>query len=233
MWGGWFSDPELLEVLEKTQQYHQKYPSREEPLMESQVCVVVDEELSFWDASIGSLTDEILGNRYSLGKTCAPYDLYLRSDFDSLSNAKYRVIWLMGMLELNEVELSRMEAWRIQGITVLWTDGKGTSILKGREAEIRLEGKLKWQASRLRELWKEAGVHIYLDSNDVLYIGRGWLCVHTVDGGEKVVRFPCYARVTDPSTGQIISESSKHIKLNLDPGSTKLFKVDPVIPKTE
>ena len=233
MWGGWFSDPELLDVLKKTQQYHNKYPSREEPMTESQVCVMVDEELSFWDASTGSLTNEILSNRYSLGKTGAPYDLYLRSDFDSLSNTKYKVIWLMGILELKEEELSRVEAWRKQGITVLWTDGNGTSIFKGSEAVSRVDGKLKWQASQLRELWKEAGVHIYLDSDDVLYIGRGWLCVHTVNGGEKVVTLPCYAQVTDPSTGQIISESSKQIELNLDPGSTTLYKVDPIVIKPE
>ena len=195
--------------------------------------MVVDEELSFWDASMGSLTNEILGNRYSLGKTGAPYDLYLRSDFDSLSNSQYRVIWLMGILELKKEELSRVEAWRKQGITVLWTDGNGTSIFKGSEAVSRVDGKLKWQASRLRELWKEAGVHIYLDSDDVLYIGRGWLCVHTLDGGEKVVRFPFLTKLTDPLNGEVFSESTRHIELNLYPGSTTLYRVDPIIIKPE
>ncbi len=137
----------------------------------------------------------------------------------------------MGVLELNEVEISRVEAWRKQGNTVLWTDGNGTTISKPGVAPIYLDGKLKWQASRLRELWKEAGVHLYLDSDDVLYIGRGWLCVHTLDGGEKVVRFPFLAEVTDPFSGEIISDSTHHIELNLNPGSTVLYRVDPLIKK--
>ncbi len=233
MWGGWFSDPELLEVLKMTQQYHKKYPSREEPMTEAQVCVVVDEKLSFWDGSMGSLSNEILGNRYSLGKTGAPYDLYLRSDVDSLSNRKYQVIWLMGILELKEEELSRVEAWRNHGITVLWTDGNGTSIYKGSKAVSRVDGQLKWQASQLRELWKEAGVHVYLDSDDVLYIGRGWLCIHTLAGGEKVVRFPFNAELFEPLSGEVISESSNHIKLNLKPGSTTLYRVNPIHTKPQ
>jgi hypothetical protein len=33
--------------------------------------------------------------------------------------------------------------------------------------------------------------------------------------------------------GEIITESSKNIELNLDPGSTTLYKVDPIITKPE
>jgi beta-galactosidase len=232
MWGGWFSNPALLEVLTKTQAYFDNYPSREETMTEVQVAVVVDEELSFRDASFGALSSEILDNRYSLGKTGAPYDLFLRSDFDSLGCSKYRLIWLMGILELNEEELSRVEAWRKQGITVLWTDGAGTRVNEQAEAEIHLDGKLLWEASQLRELWKKAGVHVYLDSDDVLYVGRGWLCVHTLDGGEKEIRFPGNTRVTDPLNGQIISESNNYIQLTLAPGSTNLYRLDPETDKS-
>jgi len=227
MWGGWFSDPELLMVLEKTQQYHTKYPSQEEKKMQAQVCVVVDEELCFWDASYGRLTENILANRYPLGKTGAPYDLYLRTDLNSVSTIPYRVIWLMGALELKEEEIRKVEEWRQQGVMVLWTDGTGTRIYNHSDEVTYINEKFKWPDSQLRELWKEAGVHVYIDTDDVLYIGRKWLCIHTVLGGDRIVKFPFHAQVIDPLNEQIVADSTNFIKINLAPKSTTLLRINP------
>ncbi len=227
MWGGWFSDPALLEVLEKTQSYHFKYPSCEDKMTRTEVCLVVDEELSFWDASFGKLTEEILGNRYSLGKTGAPYDMFLRSDFISLAESPYKVVWLMGILELHEEERQRVQELQQKGVMVLWTDGRGTRVYKNDDKESQLKDQLRWSSSQLRELWAEAGVHIYLDTDEVLYIGRNWLCVHTVTGGERIVKFPYYARVTDPSNDQVVADSTNSIELNLTPNSTILLRIIP------
>jgi beta-galactosidase len=226
MWGGWFSDPELLLVLKKTQQYFTEYPPQEEKNMQAQVCVIVDEELCFWDASYGRLTENILKNRYSLGKTGAPYDLYLRTDLDAVSTTEHRVIWLMGLLELTEEEIHKIEEWRQQGVTVLWTDGTGTRIYNHSEEVTYLQEKFNLSDLQLRELWKEAGVHIYLDADDVFYIGRKWMCIHTVKGGDRVVKFPFYAQVIDPLKQQIVADSTNVIEISLAPKSTTLFRIN-------
>lgn len=226
MWGGWFSDPELLNVLKMGQQFFKEYPPQEEIKMSAQVCVIVDEELSFWDASFGKLTENILVNRYPLGKTGAPYDLYLRTDLSDLTSNEYRVIWLMGMLKLNEEETKQIEKWKQQGIMVLWTDGTGTRIYNHDADVIYYKDKFKWSNSELRELWKNAGVHIYLENNDVLYAGRKWICVHTVEGGNRTLKFPFYAQVIDPVNNKIIADSTNFIETNLAPRSTTLFRVN-------
>ena len=43
-----------------------KFPQEQGLQMQSEVCVMVDEELSFWDASYGNLTDPILSRRFSV-----------------------------------------------------------------------------------------------------------------------------------------------------------------------
>ena len=227
MWGGWFSDPELLLVLKKTQQYFTEYPPQADNFMHPQVCVIVDEELSFWDASYGRLTENILSNRYSLGKTGAPYDLYLRTDLNAVSTCEYRVIWLMGMLELTEEETHKIEAWQQQGITVLWTDGTGTRIYRLSDEVTYLQGRFNWTDLQLRELWKVSGVHIYLDADDVFYIGRKWMCIHTVMGGDRVVEFPFYTEVIDPLKQQIVADSTNVIEISLPPKSTTLLRINP------
>lgn len=227
MWGGWFSDPALLNVIEKTEQFHAEFLPQNENKMHSQVCVIVDEELSFWDASYGKLTNVILSNRYPLAKTGAPYNLFLRTDIDTISTAQYKVIWLMGMLKLKKDEILRIEKWRQQGVTVLWTDGYETKIYYPDGEDFITNKKIKWTDAELRDIWNKAGVHLYIETNDVLYIGNNWLCIHTVKGGKRTVKFPFLAQVIDPKNKSIVADSTNKFDLDLEPKSTILLRINP------
>ena len=96
----------------------------------------------------------------------------------------------------------------------------------GQEARRLAMEKFTWSDLQLRELWKEAGIHIYLDTDDVLYIGRKWMCIHTVQGGDRVVRFPFYAQVIDPLKQQIVEDSTNVLQIRLAPKSTTLFRIN-------
>ncbi|MCP4593206.1 MAG: hypothetical protein GY842_20915 [bacterium] len=227
MWGGWFSDPALLDILSKTQKLWRDNPPHIIPAMEPQVCVVVDEELCFHDASFGSLTEEILSNRYTLAKTGAPYDLYLRQDLPALDLQRYQVLWLLGIPQLQKAEFEQLRATKKAGITVLWTDTKGTQTQLPNKARQRTPGKFRWTPAELRDLWRQAGVHLYCDSDDVLYAGRGWLCLHSVPGGKRQIRLPFRARVTDPATREVIHSDVSAFTVDLPPSSTTLLRVVP------
>lgn len=227
MWGGWFSDPELLNVIEKTQQFYTEYPSKYEMKMQPQVCVIVDEELSFWDAGYGRLSGDILSNQYPIAKTGAPHDLFLRTDLDTITTSQYEVIWLMGVLNLNKKELTMLQEWRERGITILWTNDKGTTVYQKGKNEIIMHAKLKWSDSELREVWEAAGVHLYMDTNDVFYIGRNWMCIHTITGGNRNINLPFYAQVIDPITNKVVSDSTNFVSINLNPRSTVLLRINP------
>jgi beta-galactosidase len=228
MWGGWFSDPELLNVLEKTQQLHTLFPPSLGEKMISQVGVVVDEELSFWDPTYGHLTENILSNRYPLAKTGNSYDLFLRTDLARMSTSQYKVIWLMGLLSLSSKEVERIKKWSKQGATVLWTHGKGTTIFRPNGEQLFLDGKFKWSASELGELWEGAGVHRYIKTDDVFYIGRNWMGIHTIKGGKKIIDFPFKAQIIDPIKNEVLSDSTNQLQLVMKPKSTLLLRVNPV-----
>jgi len=230
MWGGWFSDPALLDVLSKTQELWRDDPSPIIPAMEAQVCVVVDEELCFYDASFGALTGDILSNRYALAKTGAPYDLYLRQDLAALDLQRYRVLWLLGIPQLHEAEFEQLHATKKAGITVLWTDTKGTQAQRPNKARQVFPGKFRWTPAELRNLWRQAGVHLYSDGGDVLYAGRGWLCLHSVPGGKREIRLPFPAQIVNPTTQEVIQSSSSTFVLELPKNSTTLLRVTPTSP---
>ncbi|CAL1516461.1 beta-galactosidase [Chitinophaga sp. MM2321] len=228
MWGGWFSDPALLAVLHEGQQYFVEYPDAACPQMKPEVAVVVDERLQEWDKDYGGLTGEITGNRYALGKTGAPYDLYLRTDLNKVSAGQYKVIWLMGIMDPNEQELTLIKKWAAKGMMVLQTDGYGTTIyFKETGTQPTFSKKLRWPASALGKLWDSAGVHRYLNTEDVVYAGRGWLSVHSVKGGKKELKLPFYAQVSDPVTKKIIAGNTKTVTLDMEPGATILLRVVP------
>jgi len=227
MWGGWFSEPRLMAVLRRTQDLGEEAIRCDAPAMRPEVCVVVDEELSYLDGSFGSLTGAIMQNRYALGRSGAPYDLYLRSDLPGIVEEPYRAVWLLGPFELSAAEKSVVEEWRANGTAVMWTRPTVTTIMRPDGSQETFEGKITWLPAELRSAWKAAGAHIYLDTDDVLYAGRGWVSVHAISGGQRTIQFPFAARIEDAFEGNVLADSVEHLVLDLPPNSTTLLRVRP------
>lgn len=225
MWGGWFSDPKLMRVIASGQRIFERYPDEAFPAMAPKVAVVVDEKLGAMDASFGKLTGRILHNRYALGKTAVPYDLYLREDLDAVKEGEYQVVWYMGLLSLTGEEQSYLDEAAGDGTWVIWTDGGQSTIYQPNGQELEMEEKIRWDASELGELFGQAGVHRYLDGGqDVLYAGRGWICLHAVEGGDRWIKLPVNAKVIDLGSEEVIA-SGNSFKVTMKAKSTRIFRI--------
>ena len=85
----------------------------------------------------------------------------------------------------------------------------------------------------LRALADEAGVHRYVDREDVMLdADSALISLHTKNGGATVVHLPQPARVTDAVTGELVGEG-KTVSLNLAPISTTILRVSPSQGRTE
>ncbi len=235
MWGGWFSDPELLSVIRNGQEFYKRYlptdNTVENELMKPEVAVIVDERIQFWDKSFGALTNKIIGNRYALGKTGIPYDLYLRTDLEKIKPEQYKVIWFMGVKEVTKGEKKKMDAFSDAGTLVMHTDGYGTGIYAENGPKKKFSEKVSWSAGELGEMWQQTGVHRYLDSEDVVYAGRGWISIHSLKGGSKTLKLPFYADIIDPLQQVAIANDVKSIAIDIKPRSTLLYRVVPNVNK--
>ena len=188
---------------------------------------ICDEELCFLDASYGPLTEQILSNRYPLGKTGAPYDLYLRTDIKNIPPDKYKVIWLLGFPGITDDESDQVIKWLQKGITVITTNSDGTSI-NGAGEKVFIKDKISWTDSQLRNVFGNAGVHIYSDAGDVLCAGRNWICIHTVAGGPRTIRLPFMAKITDAVSNKILSRKTDNVRIDINSKSTILLRIDPL-----
>lgn len=226
MWGGWFDDPALMAVIAQTQALGALDIAEPVDGMAAEIAVVVDEELSFLDASYGALTETIMANRYPLAKSGAPYDLYLRGDLGHAAKS-YRAVWVLGPSSLTGEEQRALDDLIARGGTAIHTHAGGSEVRRDAERRVVAE-KTSWTPEELRALWREAGVHVFLDADDVLYAGRGWIGIHGLDGGRREIHPPFAADLHDAFTGEIVSSGGKRAVVDLPERGTALFRLIPL-----
>lgn len=80
----------------------------------------------------------------------------------------------------------------------------------------------------LREIYRDAGVHVYCDSGDVLSANESWLMLHTSAEGEKKVRLPRkYGQVTEIVSGKVIGKNLDEFTITLPKHVTAIFLLEP------
>ncbi len=233
MWGGWFSHPRFQAVLRRSQEWAvEQIGEKKEALpYTTQVCAITDEQLAFYDASFGQLAGKILSNRNILSKMGSPYNVYLRSDWQKLSYEKYRFLWLLGINFLSSKEREQIQKWRHAGVGVLLTDTEGSRFLPPHTAvdteEQHWPARLTWDTAKLRPLYSQCNVHRYLETDDVVYAGHGWLAIHAASAGKKHIQFPQPCQVYDVINNEILEIANSSLTLRFSRYETRLFKLRP------
>ncbi len=227
MWGGWFSDPRLMQVVRRAQELGREELHRRVPGTEPQVAVVVDDTLAFRDGTFGRLAEEILGNRYALGKIGTGYELHLREDLPHLDADKVRFVWALGLTDLYPSEADILRSLEDRGTHVLHTGLTGSTLHRVGHGPQEMPGAVRFDAEVLRSLLRAAGVHIYVDTDDVVYAGHGWLAIHTLQGGKRRAALPFPADVSDAFRDVPVARGAMHLDLDLAPRSTLLLRLEP------
>lgn len=77
-----------------------------------------------------------------------------------------------------------------------------------------------------RELARDAGVHLYVESGETLYASQGYLTLSVEEPGERVIRFPGPRRVTDPFTGEVVAENATELRRRFGRHETAILRLD-------
>ena len=73
---------------------------------------------------------------------------------------------------------------------------------------------------------KAAGVHIYIDSRDVVYASSDYVALHAATAGRKQIKLPRTATVTALFGADIADQSTDTIEFELGEYETALFKLN-------
>ncbi|MBM3501473.1 MAG: hypothetical protein FJX74_22695 [Armatimonadetes bacterium] len=75
----------------------------------------------------------------------------------------------------------------------------------------------------LRPIARRAGVHVYLDTGDAVWANGSLLAVHALTAGDKHIRLPHPADVSDPATGSPIGTQAAEFTVAMTAGETRRF----------
>jgi ATP-dependent Clp protease adapter protein ClpS len=82
-------------------------------------------------------------------------------------------------------------------------------------------------AAVLRQIIKTAGVHLYLDTDDVFYANKRFIAIHATQEGRKEICLPqTVHRVTDAYTDEVLAENTDRIELDISFGHTCMLRLE-------
>ena len=80
-------------------------------------------------------------------------------------------------------------------------------------------------ADLLRRLAKNAGVHLYVESDDLIYATQGFLAIFAGEDGSKRLRLPKACDLYDPYDKKMDARGTREFALEMKKGDTKLWRI--------
>ncbi|MCR5149812.1 MAG: hypothetical protein K6B52_01130 [Clostridiales bacterium] len=204
MWGGWYDDPDLMAEMEKFRSIYVDSLTKPNRKSVAQVAVFIDES-AYKYMKDGALLGAIYNQRKIFGFLGAPYDIYDISDFDEVADRYKAVIFMTGV--------------KTQGLENSVGYCRKNNIPFLMNSSFHKFFSLK----ALKAFCRANGVHLYIDTEDLMYIGAGYIAFHATEGGEKTISFE--KNVTLRSLfGEPETYSGKKVTVNMQKGETALFE---------
>jgi len=207
MFGHWYDSEGLMKEMKRCREIyaHLSHQSAAETPVE--VAVFIDETVySRLGAKAPSLNC-VKDLRNVLSKLGAPYHVYLIEDFQRLSKEwKYKAVFFPIPLDGDALQ----EALAF--------------CKKNRIPFLRFtQEKFSYRIEEYRRFYRSSGVWCYLESDDVCYLGNGYLAIHASQAGEKTLRFPSKVEIFDLEKKTRLR--TKEFKLSMKRWETKLFQM--------
>jgi len=168
-------------------------------------------------------------HRDALPACGVPFDSYELSDIADPRLPDYKVYVFPNAFTLSEERLARIKERVCRaGKTAVWIHKSPQGLSDG-------DGKGGWKsvvmplsptAADLRKAFRDAGAHVWIDTDDILAVGRGYVMVHAASNGTKKIRLEKSCDVRE-----IFGASPSHagvtsISLWMNRGETRVWRID-------
>ncbi len=208
MFGHWFSTDKMMAEMETSRVTYDSIINSDPLEYPTEVAVFLDENVY---SEIGKLHPNY-GSAYDfrtpLGACGAPYDVYLTSDFNKIDwdTTSYKVV-IFGTPTYDDADEKRKKMLEEKGIACV--DSSHEKSYPDRAGLIKI--------------LKENGVFVYTDSDDVFYIGNGYLSLHAKTEGKKTINLPEILRCRDINTKETIVSDT--LSLDMKQFETRIFEI--------
>lgn len=208
MWGGWYDAPLLMDALTEMKKiYDTDLLSDKSNALFADVVFFADEQ-SYANMLAGSPhMGSIKDTRTAMGKTGVPYDSCMVEDAERvLSNYKAAVFLFPLPSEAGKHAMSICEKMGIPYISST-SDHYALTV------------------DEIREFYKANSIHIYAKEQEVVYVGNGYVGLHSAVGGTKRLHLPRICTVSSIFGADLPIQTTDCIEFELKENATALFSV--------
>ncbi|MBQ9084959.1 MAG: hypothetical protein IJY24_04805 [Clostridia bacterium] len=205
MWGGWYDDAALMKELLYMHKIYESDLSRGGSFPSAEVVFFADESgysrLFSSSPQLGGIAD----SRTAMGNTGVPFDTFGVEDAERiLANYKAAVF---PMPVASERGSEAMELCEKMGIPYLSATTDRYSLT----------------VEELKSFFRASGVHLYTERADVVYLGQGYIGLHSAEGGSKRLSLPERYTVSSVFGAEIPKAATDTVDFELEENSTALF----------
>lgn len=206
MWGGWYADEDIMNEMSVYKKIYDESIKDADRGSKAQVAVFVDES-AYKYLTECSLRNVAHVSREELGFMGTPYDMYDVCDFEEVYEKYMAVIFLSGAK--TEYMKKALSLCKENDMPYIMTTGL----------------KERFTVNELRAFCKTNGVHIYCETDDIVYVNENYLCIYAVNGGEKTIELDREKAVKELLGGTYESTTAT-VSITMQKGETKLFRLD-------
>ena len=252
MWGGWYQEDQTRQLVGQLQKVWDIYAEDRSPSVAETLLVADPQSACHVNEKMPHASAMARKFRESISKTGASHDVYSFNDLSAIDLSRYKVVllpatllitperaeilkthvlcnnrtvvWVYapGITDGNDLDAARVKKWT--GSTY-GTQGPATVEMDGWTSVYAFEYETMTLAA-LREILRQAGVHLYVEGEDPVYANERLLAVHCKTGGEKSVSLPqTYAKVLDVLTGTTVAKNTATFTYPFKTPDTALFEL--------
>ena len=136
-----------------------------------------------------------------------PYDIYDVNDFEKVYS-DYKAVILLSNAKTVNMENAR-------------------KICKKNDVPFIMTSPLKekFTVNELRAFCKTNGVHIYCESDDIIYVNENYICIYAVSDGKKTIKLGKEKNIKELLGGDY-ENTADSFNLEMKKGETRLFRLD-------
>lgn len=250
LFGHWYDSPVVLEAIGHMRHLWDRFASLPaEPV--AQVAVFADPESMYYvDGSSPILAELLYRQRAGLARMGAPFEMYSLTDLAKVDLSRFRLVLFPNLFVVDDSRLRLLrEKVCCDNRTVVWVYAPGI-IRNGSYDEANVEkltgipfgtpgvsrrmmdgwksiyvDKPNLPAGLLKTLAREAGVHIYSETEEPLWANSRFVALHTQQGGMRRITLPKkVAEVRELFSGQTIARDCDRVELTVEgPGTALLY----------
>lgn len=156
------------------------------------------------------------------------YDVYMFEDVCNPNLPDYKVYVFNDAKTISPAERAAIERLvKRRGKTAIWMNADKEAVVNAPEGWTQVDFTQPPQPKKLRATFAKAGAHIWMDSDDFVLPGRGYVMVHAKSSGEKRVTLPAPADLVEvfgaePDRQGVTTFTDKFYK-----GETRIYRMKP------